>query len=257
MNIVVLVKDVPNPSGIPPAIGPDFRLDRTGPEGGIDPADETGVALAVGLTRGPGGDVTALTMGPESAVRALWKALALGADRAVLVSDDALCGADTLATARTLSRAIGRRPFDLVVAGAESADGATGAMPPALAELLGIPCLTFARAVEVHDRLARAQRQTATGYEVLECPLPALVTVTAGVAEARYPSIRETIAAKKSPLERVGLSDLGLSPKDVVPSHQVIAVEIAPERSHGEIISTADDAATRILDVLRAAGVMS
>ena len=100
MDVVVLAKYVPNPSGLPPEIGPDFRLRREDANGGLDPSDEPGVEVAVRLREERGGEVTAVSVGPELATRALWRALALGADRAVLVSDDALCGADALATAR-------------------------------------------------------------------------------------------------------------------------------------------------------------
>ena len=110
---------------------------------------------------------------------------------AILVTDDALAGADALATARVLAAAISRRPFDLVIAGVESTDGATGTMPMALAELLGVPAATFARRVVVSAGRVSIERQTSSGYEVIECELPALVTVTAGAAEPRYPSLRD------------------------------------------------------------------
>ena len=201
VNIVALVKYVPNPSGIPPEIGPDFRLRRDGPEGSLDPTDEPGVELATQLTRANSGTTTAMTMGPEQSVKALWRALALGADRGVAVVDDALRGADALATANVLAAAIRRHDVDLVIAGVESTDGATGTLPAALAELLGVPSLTFARALEVAGGTVRIERQTGGGYDVLECSLPALVTVTGAAAQPRHPSVRETIAAKKKPIE--------------------------------------------------------
>jgi electron transfer flavoprotein alpha/beta subunit len=143
VDVVVLAKYVPNPSGLPPEIGPDFRLRREDPNGGLDPSDEPAVEVAVRLCEERGGEVTAVSVGPELATRALWRSLALGADRGVLVSDGALSGADSLATARALAAAISRQPYDLVVAGVESTDAATGTMPIVLAELLVLPAATF------------------------------------------------------------------------------------------------------------------
>ena len=253
MRVVVLAKDVPNPSGLPPEIGPDFRLRRE--EGGLDPSDEPGVAVVLRVVEEHGGEVTAVSVGPEPALRALWRALALGVESAILVTDDALAGADALAIARALAAAISRRPFDLVIAGVESTDGATGTMPMALAELLGVPSATFARRVVVSAGRVTIERQTASGYEVIECELPALVTVTAGAAEPRYPSLRETITAKKKPVERLTLSDLGLVPADVRAGHEVTAIEIAPQKQAGEIVEDAAEAPGRIVRVLQEAKV--
>jgi electron transfer flavoprotein beta subunit len=254
VRVVVLTKDIPNPSGVPPEIGPDFRLRRD--EGGLDPSDEPGVEVALRIVEKQGGEVTAVSVGPESAVRALWRALALGAQGAILVSDDALEGADALATAKALAAAISRRPFDLVIAGVESTDGATGTMPMTLAELLGLPSATFARSVAVSAGRVSIERQTASGYEVIECALPALVTVTAGAAEPRYASLRETIAAKKKPVERPTLRDLGLVPVDVHTDHEVTAIEIAPQRKAGEVVEDAAEAPGRIVRVLEEAKVV-
>ena len=257
MNVVALVKYVPNPNGIPPEIGPDFRLRRDAPEGGLDPTDEPGIELATRLTRTSGGTTTALTMGPDQSVKALWRALALGADQAVAVVDDALRGADALATAKVLTAAIRRHVFDLVIAGVESTDGATGTMPASLAELLGVPSLTFARALHVEGGTVRIERQTGGGYDVLECSLPALVTVTGAAAQARHVSVRETIAARKKPMETVGLHDLELTVADVHPGHTVRSVDIAPEREAGELVEDASEGPARIVRLLREAGVVA
>jgi electron transfer flavoprotein beta subunit len=200
--------------------------------------------------------VTALSVGPERAVRALWRALALGADEAMLVVDPLLEGADALATARVLAAAIGGRPFDLVIAGVESTDGATGTMPMALAELLDLPAATFVRRLEVAGGRVVVERQTDTGYDVVECELPALVTLTAAAAEPRHTSLKDTIEAKKKPIERLTLAALGLQPADVLPTQRVTAVEIAPERQAGELVEDADDATRRIVRVLEAEGIL-
>jgi electron transfer flavoprotein beta subunit len=255
LDVVVLVKYVPNPSGLPPEIGPDFRLRREDPNGGLDPSDEPGVDVAVRLVEELGGTVTAVSLGPEPALRAVWRALALGADCAVLVSDGALAGADALATARALAAAIARRPFDLVLAGVESTDGATGTMPVALAELLGLPSATFARRVRVEAERVAIERQTSSGYDEIECELPALVTVTAGAGGGRYPSVKDTIRAKKKPVERLSLADLGLD-ADVHASQEVTAVEIAPYKQAGELIEDEAEAPARIARFLAEAGAI-
>jgi len=229
---------------------------REDPNGGLDPSDEPGVEVGLRLAEELGGSVTAVSVGPEQAVRALWRALALGADGAVLVTDDALAGADALATATVLAAAIARRPFDLVIAGVESTDGATGTMPMALAELLGLPAATFARRVALTEGRVSIERQTASGYDVIECDLPALVTVTAGAASARYPSVRDNIQAKKKPLERLSLADLGLSPAAVEATQRVAAVEIAAQKQAGELVEDEAEAPARIVRFLVDAGVV-
>jgi electron transfer flavoprotein beta subunit len=247
MDVVVLAKDVPNPDGRPPEIGPDFRLRREGVDGALDPSDAPGVALAVRLVRERGGRVTALSLGPPPA-RALRQALALGADDAVLVSDPALAGADALATATVLAAVLARRRFDLVLAGVESSDGATGTLPMTIAELLGLPCATFARALTVEGGRARIERQTEAGWDELECDLPLVVTLTAAVEPTRQPSLKETMAAKRAPIEQLTLADLGL---EGVPAaaHAVTAIEIAPAPAAGELID-ASDATARIVELL-------
>jgi electron transfer flavoprotein beta subunit len=255
VDIAVLAKHVPNPSGRPPEIGDsNFLLRRGQPDAGLDPSDETGLELAVRLAEQTGGRATVVSMGPEDAIKSVWRAMAFGAEDAVLVTDDALRGADALATARVLAAAITRRPFDVVIAGVESTDGATGTMPATLAELLELPCASFARKLSLADGAVTIERQTATGYDIVECTLPAVVTVTAGAAEARYPSLRETIQAKKKPVERLTLADLGLDPDDARVTQTVVSIDIAPEREAGVVVDDAADGVDRILGLLREAG---
>jgi electron transfer flavoprotein beta subunit len=251
VDVVVLAKYVPNPAGSPPEIAADFRLRREEADGGLDPSDEPGIEAALGL-----GQVRALSLGPERAVRALVQALALGADRATLVVDPCLQGADSLATAKALAAAIAREHFDLVIAGVESTDGATGTMPMTLAELLGVPCATFARRMWIEDGQICVERQTDAGYDVLQCRLPALVTLTAGAAESRHPSLKDSIEAKRKPVERLSLADLGLQAVDVQPTQQVVSVEIAPERGAGELLEDETEAPRRVMRLLEEAGVV-
>lgn len=255
MKIVVLVKAVPNPTGTP-EIGEGFRLKREGVELALDPGDEYGVELGLQLAEQTGGEVTYVSMGPAGAIAAVRRALSMGGDRAVLVTDPALAGADALATARVLAAAVGRQPFDLVIAGAESTDGYTGTLPMAVAELLGVASASFARRVELRDGAIRLERQTADGYDVVECPLPAVLTVTAGVASPRYPTLKGIMQAKQKPFEQLTVADLGLSAEEVAATQTVERVDAAPERGRGELVQDAGDGAARIAEFLAEAKVI-
>ena len=255
MNVVVLAKYVPNPNGVP-EMGPDHRLKREGVEGALDPGDEHGVEAGLQLAESSGGEVTIVSMGPEPAVGGVRRALSMGAHKAVLISDDQLKGADTLATARVLAAALKRLEFDLVIAGVESTDGYTGTLPMTVAELLGIPSATFARKVEAKDGTIRIERQTAGGYEVVESSLPAVVTVTAGVNEPRYPTLKGIMQAKQKPLEQLSVSDLGLSKEDVTPTQEVQGVEPVAEREAGEIVEDPSAAPAKVVEFLTKAKVM-
>ncbi len=255
MNVVVLVKWVPAPQGTP-ELGPDHRLVRAGVDGALDPGDEYGLEAAIQLVERDGGEVVAVSMGPDEALPAVQRALAMGADRGVLITDDSLAGADALGTARALAAAVGRGPFDLVIGSVESTDGYTGTVPATVAELLGLPSATFARRLEVADGQVRIERQTASGYDVVACPLPALVTLTAGATEPRYPSLKGIMQAKSKPLERLGLADIGLDADAVSPTQSVASVTAAPPAAGGEVIGADDGAVARIADLLVEAKVI-
>lgn len=248
-----MVKSIPDPNGDAP-LGDDLLVDRDG-EGTLDPGDEFAVEAALQLVGTSEGEVTVVSMGPSGAVSAVRRALSMGAHRAVIVTDDALRGSDVLATARVLSAAIGRAPFDLVLAGVESTDGYTGTLPMTVAELLGLPAVTFARKLEVADGRARVERQTEAGYDVVECPLPVVVTVTAGATEPRYPTLKGIMGAKAKPFEELTLADLGLSIADVAPTQRVTGVEAAPEKDAGRVIP-AEGAPSVIADLLADAKVI-
>jgi electron transfer flavoprotein beta subunit len=252
MNVVVFAKWVPLGT---PELDEGRRLVR-GHDDGLDAGDEFGIELALQLTEADGGEVTVVTMGPEGAVAAIQRALAMGAHRGILVTDDALAGADALATARVLAAAARRQPFDLVIGGVESSDGYTGTVPATVAELLDLPSVTFSRRVDVDAGEVRAERQTAVGYDEVTCALPALITLTAGATEPRYPSVKGIMQAKSKPLDRVTLSDLGLAAADVAPMQSVVAIEAAPEKPGGEIVEAGDDAIARIADLLAEAKVI-
>jgi electron transfer flavoprotein beta subunit len=252
VNIAVLTKLIPSPEATP-------RLDADGllvREGGVlDPGDEFGLELALQLVEAGEGEVTAIAMGPDEAATAIRRALAMGAHKGVHVSDPALRGADALVTARVLAAVLSRSQFDLVVAGVESADGYTGTMPVTLAELLEVPSVTAVRALTVEGDALRLERQTASGYDVLSCPTPAVITVTAGATEPRYPSLKGIMAAKQKPLEQLDAAALGLEAGDLRASQRVLEVHDAPAATGGETIAAAD-APTRIADLLTEARVL-
>jgi len=254
MDIAVLVKAVPSATETP-ALTEDNRLKRDG-ENVLDPGDEYGVEVSLQIVEVQGGTVTYVTMGPDSASAALRKALAMGGDGSVHVVDSALAGADALVTARVLAAALKRGSFDLVVAGVESTDGYTGTVPMTVAEFLGIPSVSFARRVEVADGGLRVQRQTAAGYDVIECDLPALVTVTTAAAEPRYPTLKGIMQAKQKPLEVLSLGDLGIGAGDAAATQRVEAVEAAPERAAGEVVVDDGSGAERIAAFLDDAAVI-
>ena len=165
-------------------------------------------------------------------------------------SDEALAGSDALSTAKVLAAAIRRSEPDLILAATESSDGYTGTVPVQLAELLGLPSVTFGREVTVADGVATVKRQTEAGYDVVECPLPAVVSVTAGVVEPRYPSFKGIMAAKNKPVDELDLAGLGIDPTTVGWSgarQEIVDVVDAAARESGEVVVDEGDAHERIL----------
>jgi electron transfer flavoprotein beta subunit len=251
---VVTVKQIPDPNLTPQLDGD--RLKRQGVAGVLDPGDEFGVEAALQLAAAQGGEVTVVSMGPEPAMEAVRKALSMGAHKGVLISDDALANADALTTARVLAAAIKKTGFDLVIAGVESTDGSTGVVPQMVAALLDVPSASFAKSLEVKDGTLHINRQTEKGYDVVECPLPAVVTVTAGVNEPRYPSFKGIVEAKKKPVDQHGLSDLGVSLEGGSASQTVDQVAEAAHRAAGEIVEDDGTGAAKIADFLASAKVI-
>jgi electron transfer flavoprotein beta subunit len=254
VNIAVCVKQIPDPNQ--PYALENGRLKREGITPVLDPGDEFGVEAALQLVEKHGGEVTVVSMGPEAAVAGVRRALSMGAHKAVLVTDDALKGADTLVTARVLAAAIQRSEFDLVLAGVESTDGYTGTLPMTIAELLGIPNGTFARQIEHKNGAIRIERQAEMGFDVVECPLPALVTLTAGANEPRYPTLKGIMQAKQKPTETLSLADLGLSPDTAKPTQEVTGVEPVPSKEAGELVEDPAEAPGRVVDFLAKAKVL-
>ena len=190
-------------------------------------------------------------MAPNGEVSGLRTALAMGAAKAILVSDDALAGADSLTTAKVLAKCVERAEgTDLVLTATESTDGYTGTIPAQMAELLGWPSLTFAKEVHLEGGTAKIQRQTEAGYDVVEASLPAVVSVTAGVVEPRYPSFKGIMAAKSKPVDQVTAAELGLSADAIAPNQTIVNVAAAPAREAGEKIEDDGTAFEKVVEFL-------
>jgi electron transfer flavoprotein beta subunit len=249
MNIVVTVKQIPDPNVAPQLDG--NRLKREGVAGVLDPGDEFGIEAGLQIAQAHGGEVTVVSMGPPQAMEAVRKALSMGAAKGVLVSDDSLQNSDALNTARVLAEAIKKNGFDLIISGVESTDGYTGVVPQMIAALLDIPMATFAKSIEINGETVKINRQTEKGYDVVECPMPCVITVTAGVNEPRYPSFKGIVEAKKKPVEQEGAPASGGSSSQTVDS-----VNDAPQRGAGEVIEDDGTGAAKIADFLAQAKVI-
>jgi electron transfer flavoprotein beta subunit len=253
MNIVVCVKQIPDPAE-PGEMDPDTNTLERDTKLILDESDSYGVEMALQLVDDQGeGEVTLVSMAPNNETSGLRTALAMGAAGAILVSDEALAGSDALGTAKVLAKAIQRAEPDLVLTATESSDGYTGTVPEQLAELMGLPSVTFAKEIEVGDGKVSVQRQTELGYDEVECPLPAVVSVTAGVVEPRYPSFKGIMAAKSKPVDELGIADLGLEASDVGwagAGQQIVEVAAAPSREAGEIVEDEGDAHENIIQFL-------
>lgn len=257
MNIVVCVKQIPDPAA-PQSFDASNNLNRSG-KLILDEADTYGVEMALQLVdKAGGGEVTVVSMGSGGDVAGLRNALAMGATKAVIVSDDALRGSDALSTAKVLASVIARESFDLVLAATESSDGYTGTTPVQLAQLLGLPSITFAKAVSIDGSTLKVSRQTEAGYDEVTAPLPALVTVTAGVVEPRYASFKGIMAAKSKPLEVLSVSDLGLEGQVGADGARetIVAVEAAETRQAGEKYVDEGDGAQKVVAFLESIKVL-
>ncbi len=255
MNIVVCVKYVPDATG-DRRFEADNTVDRVGVDGLLSELDEYAVEQALQLKEKAGDDteVTVLTVGPEGAADAIRKALQMGADKGVHVVDDAIAGSDALGTSLVLAEAVKKVPHDLVMCGMASTDAGGSVVPAMLAERLGLPQVTFASAIEVDGQTVKIRRDGDTATTHIEGTLPLLASVTDQTGEARYPSFKGIMAAKKKPVETYSLADLGIEAEMVGLSASYSAVEATaarPPRSAGEIV--ADDSgsgATALVEFL-------
>jgi electron transfer flavoprotein beta subunit len=253
LKIVVTVKQVPDPNA-PPGLDPDNTIARDR-DVVLDPGDECGVEVGLQLREAHGGEVVLVSMGPERARDAIRKGLSMGADRGILITDPELAGADALLTARALAAAIAPQTPDVVICAVESYDGSTGMVPPMLAELLDMPQLSYATSIEVNGSEVTVHRQTEDGYQVVEAATPCLVSVTAGIAEPRYASLKGIMAARSKEVQVLDLAGLDIAKGEPVETVESIAA--AEERAAGEIVE--DDGTSgvdRIIQALQAARIL-
>src|SRR5581483_3785099 len=215
VNIAVCAKCVPT-SSVTIEIDPNTkRVVREGIPKELDPAAASAVEEGLRLVEAHGGEVTVVTMGPPDAVDDLRKALAMGAEKGILISDEALAGSDTLATAKALAAAIKKGEFEIVICATEATDTYSGLVPGQIAEMLGYPLLSFAKEVQVEGNKVTVHRQSPGGYQVVEAELPVLITTTSGINEPRYPSLKGIMGAKRKEIAEYKAADLGLGADQV------------------------------------------
>lgn len=252
MKVVVCTKQVVDTEAEKRLSAVDFRLDRT-VENILNPYDEYAVEEAVRLREAHGGQVTVLCMGPEEAAETLRKALAMGADDALLVTDPVLAGSDTQATAYVLAEVLKTLSFDVALFGIMSTDVQTGQVPAAVAELLDVPLLSSLNRVVAKDGILDVRRQTDQGYIAYTCPLPAVLSVAKGINNPRYPSVKSIVMAKKKPLEIKSAADFRLDPAQVGlagAKTRVRGTYAPPSRLPGMKVEDTGDGPRRILDFL-------
>ena len=251
-NIVVAVKYVPDAAG-DRSFKSDYTADREAVDGLLSELDEYAVEQALQIVEAGDGEVTAITVGPADASDALRKALQMGATSAVHVEDDAIAGSDVFATSLVLAEAIKKLDYDIVLFGMASTDGGGGIVPTLVAERLGLPALTFASKLEVDGSTVRIRRDGDTAVQEIEASTPVVVSVTDQTDEARYPSFKGIMAAKKKKVEQWSLGDLGLRADQVGLDHAWTKVEAAdkrPQRTVGEIVTDEGDGGVKLVDFL-------
>jgi electron transfer flavoprotein beta subunit len=256
VRILVLTKPVPDPAAAAERLGPDFRLDRAASPTVVNGNDEYALEAALQLVEAHGGEVVILSMAPPNATETMRKALAMGASRGVLVTDPALAGADLPTTIRVLAAAASQEPFDLLLAGLDSSDGAAGAVAAGVAARLDLPLLSAAASIVPDEAAGRVtvRRLSARGYDVLVAPMPAVVSCTQALGAPRYPSLKGIMAARSREIAQRSLADLGddsLAPSDGRWATAVVAAEKPRARAAGRTVSgPAADAAREIADFL-------
>ena len=258
VKIVVTVKLVPDPNSEKKIDPTTKRLVRTGVETVLNPYDEYALEAALQLKEraGDGTTVTVFTMAPEQLKETLRKALAMGADEAVLLSDAGLEGSDVWATSYAMAAALKKTGFDLLIVGGLTDDGSTGAVPGALAEHLGLPCVTNARKADIADGKLHVERETDSGHQKVSGPMPSLLTTALTFGEPRYASLKGIMGAKKKTIATLTVADLGLDQPVGENGSKTILETFAPPpvRGKGEVVEAADGAAgaKAIFDFLKA-----
>ena len=254
MNIVVLIKQVPDTWSERKLADSDHTLERGSADLVLDEINERTVEEALKIKEAGEGEVTVVTMGPERATDAIRKALSMGADKAVHLLDEGLHGSCAVHTARALAKVIGTLgDVDLVLAGNEATDGTIGAVPAMVADVLGVPELTHARKVTVEGRTVTVERETNDAITVLQANLPAVVSVHEKINEPRYPSFKGIMAAKKKPVSTLSLADVGIERSDVGLANATSTVTEStprPPREGGQVVTDEGNGAAKLTEYL-------
>jgi electron transfer flavoprotein beta subunit len=253
MNIVVLVKQVPDTEAERKLNPADNTVDRAAVDPVINYIDEFAIEEGLRLKEAHGGEVTILTVGPERATESIRKALSMGADKAVHVSDEALHGSDAIQTAKTIAKALGTVEWDVAIAGSEATDSRMSVVPALVAEVLGVAQLSQARKVTVDGSTVTIERVTDTGYESVQGSTPAVISVVEKINDPRYPSFKGIMAAKSKPVTVLTLGELGIDAGEAGlanASTEVVSFENAPPRAAGQTIKDEGDGGVKIAEYL-------
>ncbi len=255
MNIVVCMKQVPDTWSERTLKDGDSTLDRDSADAIINELDEYAIEEGLRLAEAHGGEVTILSMGPAKTSESIRKALSMGADKAVHLTDEGLAGSDAVQTSLAIAQVLGRIGFDLVILGCESTDARMGVLAAMLAERLDVPQLSFASKVETDGTMISIHRQADYGYDKVEAMLPAVVSVVEKINEPRYPSFKGIMAAKKKPVETLGLADAGIDPGLVglaASATEVLSFAKRPPRQAGTIVTDEGEGGTQAAEYLAA-----
>ncbi|WP_460772801.1 electron transfer flavoprotein subunit beta/FixA family protein [Microbacterium sp. GXF7504] len=252
MKIVVLVKEVPDTYGDRKLNLETGLADRAASEAVLDEIGERSLEVALSYAdKHAGTEVVVLSMTPESAAATVRKGLAMGAASAVQVVDEQLAGADTVLTAEVLAAALQRTGFDLVIAGNQSTDGSGGVVPAMVAELLGVPLASGLNSVELAEDAVAGERAVEGGTQRVKAALPAVISITERLPDARFPNFKGIMAAKKKPFETLTLADLGIDPMDPAAARSImLTVNEKPARAAGVKIVDEGDAGQKLADFL-------
>ncbi|MDP4013184.1 MAG: electron transfer flavoprotein subunit beta/FixA family protein [Candidatus Nanopelagicales bacterium] len=248
MKIAVCVKQVPDTWAEKKLLEPDNTLDRESVDGVMNELDEYAVEEALKLVEANGGEVVAVSMGPEKAQETIRKALQMGAGSGIHIVDDGLRGSDAVATSLVLAKALGGKDFDLIMFGSESTDARMSVLPAMVAEQLEWPQMSSAGSVEIDGSTLRINRVTEYGHDKVEASLPAVLGVVEKINEPRYPSFKGIMAAKKKTVESVGISDLGVDAGAVGLAgkrSEVVSFAARPPKAAGVKVADEGDGGTK------------
>jgi electron transfer flavoprotein beta subunit len=249
MNIVVLMKQVPDTYAERKLNVGDNTLDRDSVDAVINEIDEYAIEEGLLLKEAHGGEVTVLTMGPDRATESIRKALSMGVDKGVHVTDAALHGSCAITTAKVLAKTLDTLEYDVVIAGSEATDSRLSVVPALLAEATGHPQLTGARKVTIDGQTITIERTTESGYDVVQASTPAVISVVEKINEPRYPSFKGIMAAKKKPVQTLTLADLGIEADAAGLAGSWTSVEdfaARPPRAAGQVVKDEGDGGTKV-----------